>query len=232
MDGTAQIINATVVGQTSNIYHASCPNSYSGIVNPRTENFQINGARFYNFYNRTQSAFGTCSFCFQPYFMDTGARTVTTSNLYFDPSVARRIIYGYPYRDIFYDTDGTLTGLGPNTFATYYYPHNDQPECTRNELVYNGLICNSSVQVRRILFYNMQPFWTFYGQTIRIIKWEKTTIANLSSYSPSKLPDYIKNNSLYSVIPYYSDAGWAVPFVTGHDYKVHWGYAPLDWTQL
>jgi len=26
--------------------------------------------------------------------------------------------------------------------------------------------------------------------------------------------------------------GWAVPFVTGHKYKIHWGTAGLDWDEM
>jgi len=44
--------------------------------------------------------------------------------LYFDASVKNKIRYQFPWRDIFYDLDGTLTKLGPKTWATAYFEHN------------------------------------------------------------------------------------------------------------
>jgi len=26
--------------------------------------------------------------------------------------------------------------------------------------------------------------------------------------------------------------GWAVPYVTGHKYRIHWGETPLDFTKM
>jgi len=57
---------------------------------------------------------------------DSGGRTVKFSKLYFDPAtVTIKIRYQFPRRDIFLDLDGTLTGIGPNTWATPYFKHND-----------------------------------------------------------------------------------------------------------
>lgn len=42
--------------------------------------------------------------------------------------------------------DGTLTELGPNTWATAYWQHLDQPECDNTQQEkFGGLICDSSV---------------------------------------------------------------------------------------
>lgn len=35
----------------------------------------------------------------------------------------RKIRFGYPNKAIIEDLDGTLTGLGPNSWATPYYAH-------------------------------------------------------------------------------------------------------------
>jgi len=79
---------------------------------------------FYNFDLNNQAALGSCSHCFHPAATDSGARTITFSKLYFDSSVARKIRYQFPWRDIFYDLDGTLTNMGPKTWATAYFEHN------------------------------------------------------------------------------------------------------------
>ena len=131
MDGTAQINGALVVGHSANADPETLSVSSRGIITPRYENFQVKNVNFYNFDNGVQAALGSCSHCFHPASTDSGARTVKFSGLYFDTTVTRRIIYQYPYKDIFYDLDGTLTGLGAGTWATPYFLHNDQPECTR-----------------------------------------------------------------------------------------------------
>jgi hypothetical protein len=56
------------------------------------------------------AALGSCSHCFHPASTDSGGRTTTFSGLWFDDStVTRRIRYQPPYREIFYDSDGSLT---------------------------------------------------------------------------------------------------------------------------
>jgi hypothetical protein len=80
-----------------------------GIINPRQENFVVKNIKFYNFDFNDAAAISSCSHCSHDGSTDTGARTVTFSNLYFDPdTVPRRIRYGSPYNAIFFDTDGTL----------------------------------------------------------------------------------------------------------------------------
>jgi hypothetical protein len=77
---------------------------------------------FYNFDQGDKAAIGSCSHCFFADSTDSGARTITFSGLYFDDNtVPLRIRYQQPWKDIFYDLDGTLTGLGPKTWATPYY---------------------------------------------------------------------------------------------------------------
>ena len=67
--------------------------AFHGIITARTENFQVNGARFYNFDNPGQAALGSCSHCFHPASTDSGARTTKFSGIYFDSSVATKIRY-------------------------------------------------------------------------------------------------------------------------------------------
>ena len=48
------------------------------------------------------------------------------------------------------------------------------------------------------------------------------------------ITDYHKNKKAHSSIFYKTKKapmkGWAVPFVTGHKYKIHWGLTGLDFT--
>ena len=72
--------------------------------------------------------------------------------------------------------DGSLTGLGPGTWATAYWKHNDQPECQRDEAVYNGLICDSSVQVRRIAVHGATPAGIFRMMPMMIYKYDDAVL--------------------------------------------------------
>ena len=52
--------------------------------------------------------------------------------------------YVFPRRDILFDKDGSLTGLGPNTWVTPRWEHNKQPECIDN-IPNDSVFCHSSV---------------------------------------------------------------------------------------
>lgn len=158
-DGTAMIDGALVIGHSENAEDRTRWSFSHGIITPRYENFQVHNVSFYNFDIAGKAALGSCSHCFHPAATDSGARTITFSKIHFDEaSVTTKIRYQFPYRDIFYDTDGTLTGKGPNSWATPYWKHNDQPECTVDREVYDGIICDSRIQIRRIVFHNYQPY--------------------------------------------------------------------------
>ena len=138
--GLNNITGGIFVGKSNN---PSTRASEKAIWLPRTEYFEVHGSHFYNF--QTGAVFGTCSECILGCIADSGARTSIHSNLYFDSTVNRRIIYDTRYNHIFSDLDGTLTGKGPNSWATFTYKHNLRPECEDNQAVYNGMVCNGDV---------------------------------------------------------------------------------------
>jgi hypothetical protein len=123
-DGHAMVNGALVIGHSDNADFLTMEAPSHGIIGPRTENFQVHNVKFYNFDVADKAALGACSHCFSAPSTDSGARTVTFSKLYFDSSVKIKIRYQEPWREIFYDLDGTLTGKGPNSYATAYWRHN------------------------------------------------------------------------------------------------------------
>jgi len=129
VDGYAMVNGALIIGRSNNADEMTNDAPSHGIIGPRTENFQVHNVKFYNFDIAGKAALGTCSHCFSAPSTDSGGRTLTTSGLYFDPSVKIKIRYQEPWREIIYDIDGSLTGLGPNSYATSYWRHNVQPEC-------------------------------------------------------------------------------------------------------
>lgn len=169
-----------------------------GIIGPRTEGFQVHNVKFYRFDNGGKSALGSCSHCFSPPSTDSGARTVSYSGIWFDPlTVPQKIKYGDPWRDIFFDIDGSLTGLGPGSWATPFWKHNLQPEC-QNRTEYDGIICNSSVQVRRIVFYQYTPD-LLTMMDLKVLKIDDYIISGMSADEKAA---YYANLDNYAVIPF------------------------------
>ena len=145
-------------------------------------------------------------------------------------TVPRRIKYQYPQRGIFYDEDGSLTGSA-GQYATFASAserkHLHQSECTLDETLYDGVFCDSSVQIRRIAFFGYAP-GHFDGQTQNILAYDDDQV----------LPDketYLAEESNYGKIIFKSKKdptnAWASAFVTGHQYRVTWAN-DLDFTQF
>ena len=125
LQGYTFVENALCVGRSSNTENAMNLSSPFGIHGPKSEYFSIHNSKFYNYDFNSAAALSDCAHCWHPASTDMGARTITTENLYFDEAtVPRRIGYSYPFRGIFADMDGSLTGLGENTWATMDLSHN------------------------------------------------------------------------------------------------------------
>ena len=81
--------------------------------------------------------------------------TFVIEKLHFDDAtVVKRVFFKEPDKGINFDLDGTLTELGPNSWSTSRWGHNEQEECTINEERYDGIICPDSVTVRRVMFFS------------------------------------------------------------------------------
>lgn len=235
--GECRIKDGLVIGRTDSNSEAFLDRSSPhGIIGPRSDNFVIDGTRFVNFEKDGEAfgaALGTCSHCFHSASTDSGARTITTMGLKFDDSVPKKISYQFPYRAIFYDEDGSLTGIGVGTWASAYWLHNVAPECMVDQEVFDGIICDNSVQVRRVAFHGYEPSDAFRLMDLRIARWDSSLEASLTS--ESQRTAYLDDIANYSVVPFKAKKnpanGHAVPFVTGHSYRLHWD-SGLDFTQL
>lgn len=149
----------------------------------------------------------------------------------FDSSVQRIANYQLPWRAIFLDEDGTLTGKGQGSWATPYYPHHNHTECEHNETYYGGVVCDNTVQVRRIAFWNAKPAALFRGMGFKVLRYDDEVVAEYSNKT-----DYLDNKTEYSTMAFKKSGdpsnGWATPFVTGHKYKIHFGMTGLDYEEL
>jgi len=74
-------------------------------------------------------------------------------------------MYTTPWRTIFHDKTGSMTGLGENSWFVPYWKHLLQPECEYKE-EWGGIICDNTVEVRRIAFWNMPE--NFFGMIMKI----------------------------------------------------------------
>jgi len=142
-DNMARVENALIIGKTENTEDWLNAVSPHGIITPRSENFTVTGAKFYNYDFNKAAALGSCSHCFHPAATDSGSRVVKFEKLFFDTTVKNKIRYQYPFKAIYFDKDGTLTGLGPNTWATWKFKYLLHKECKESE-THNGIICDST----------------------------------------------------------------------------------------
>ncbi len=125
-DGFSMIDGALVIGKSQNTEEGLDIASPRGIIGPRTEWFTAQNIKFYSFnFINGGYALGDCSHCFFAASTDSGARTITVKGLQFDSTVTRKIKYEYPYRGIFLDSDGSLTGLGAGSWASANFKHNE-----------------------------------------------------------------------------------------------------------
>jgi hypothetical protein len=96
----------------------------------------------------------------------------------------------------------------------------DQPECTKDLDLYDGVICDNTAQVRRVAFYSATPSYLFSGMNMNILKFDDAYV----TAQPSTYEDDVVN---FSSIKYKTkldpSGSWTVPYVTGHKYKVHIG---------
>jgi len=227
----AYINGAVVIGisQNNSDPDISRYNTSIGIITPRTDFLLINNVTFYNFlliYN--MSAFMSCSTCYDPHLMITGGKTTKFSNLSFN-NVEQKIIWQILKREIFDDLDGTFTEIGQKGMITHWYPHLDSiAECTLlNSTMYDqSIFCNSSVQIRSVMFRNPIPNEMYRGLDIRVLRIPDVDY-NLSLANSSNFTDMvmmkIKIDTTYS---------WDMPFVTGYIYNIHWQDGNLDWDHM
>ena len=230
-DNATRINGGLVVGRTNNSELALEISQPYGIIAPRTENFRVDGVKFFNFDWNEAAALSSCSHCFHPQATDSGARTIRTSGLSFDSSVTRLANYQLPWKVIFLDEDGSLTGKGAGSWATPYYPHHNHTACETNISYFGGVFCDNTVQVRRIAFHGAKPAALFKGMGFKVLRYDDDIVAEYGNKT-----EYLANKSHYSTIQFKEKLrpmnGWALPFVTGHKYKIHFGMTGLDYEEL
>lgn len=108
--------------------------------------------------------------------------------------------------------------------------HLHQDECTLDEAKFDGIYCDSTVQIRRIAFYDYMP-GSFAGVTQNIIKYDDADVPS----DDTEREIYLADESNYGKITFKPHKkpsnAWASAFVTGHEYRVTWA-DDIDFTQM
>ena len=203
------IVNTLFVG-------ALTPGSFwpvNGFWLPQTEYVRITNITFYN---NPAVAILSCKQCDSAAQLSQGGFTIYTKGLQF-VNTPIRFRPVYPFKEILYDQDGTLTGI-VNGSLTAYYAFNVNPHCKAMNATYGGIVCDNTVRVRRlaIMFPLPSAIWS--------------AVLNVTSY------DSAGNVMGTDHIPYhtYDFSGWLVPVVTGYTYSFNFsvGSQPIDWDML
>ena len=85
-------------------------------------------------------------------------------------------------------------------------------DCIADWDKFGGVICNNNVQIRAIPW--SEPAG---GNTLMMLNWDDSVIDNMNS---TELEEYEGSSSNYGSMGSKCTGDWAVPFVTGHKYKV------------
>ena len=165
-----ELNGAVVVGRSNN--NQESMGSPHGIITPQRDGFWVKNVNFHNFNFNSAAALGSCSHCFKPPATDSDSRHVNFSGLTFASTVDKKIRYQFPFKGIYEDHDGSLTGKGPGSWATSDWNHNKWlTQCSVDSTVYDGILCDSTVSVRRIVIYNAQPS-SLNGKNLYILPYD------------------------------------------------------------
>ena len=180
------------------------------------------GITFINFDRNFSAVFGSCARCIFPTVLDQDARTTDFYNITYI-NCPRKAQWGFPFKAIFRDRDGTLTGKGKvpvngivkGGYASPYFPHNHIPGvCDSDPEWEGGVICDANLaSIRRMSIYDQVQASVLNRKDLRIKR--DNSIQNISSveWQPKEDPN----------------EAWAFPMATGQSYNIWFqGYADFD----
>ena len=145
----------------------------AGMVGPQSSKWLVSGVHFYHFTDG-YAGISTCSHCETPE-GDSGAREYRFEKLYWH-NVTKRVNWLVPKKGILHDLDGTLTELGPDSYVTPFYNHNNWPECTKDLELFTGIICPHPWSVRRIVFH--EPHGNIDRKDLNIWRYDDSIVAD------------------------------------------------------
>lgn len=138
-----------------------------------------------------------------------GGYTVRWQGLTFI-NTPRRILWTAPYKEMFWDLDGSLTGYA-NGWASPYYRWNEWVSaCTHRDITYdNGIVCDNTVAMRRLQVNFVNP---------RELDFQSMIIDSVAG--TDVMP--FRPKEIY---------GWVAPVVTNKDYQLRF-QSLVDWQTM
>jgi hypothetical protein len=189
-----------------------------GLFAPQNEYFYVKGATFVNYGDA--GAISGCAKCDSHTDMKQGGYTTRFEGLRFVNS-PRRVKWTAPYKQIFWDLDGSLTDQSPaGGWLMPYHKFNDwRPACrgmgdasaigTDGQKYDGGIRCDDSVVVRRMQMDGFQP---------NELQWQELAVHS---------PGVGTGNIMYREKEI---AGWVFPLVAGKFYSLFFR-SQIDWRQ-
>lgn len=226
--------NSIIVGRTTNNGRplANLTDVY-GIITPRTDGFKASNIAFHKFPSQ-MTVFKSCSVCENELVRTTVGVCSYFSGISYTDVNASYIFWNIPYREVYYDLDGSLSGTDfdgvTRTSATVipYFTHMDiagQCNNATNPPLWNGsLVCGSSTVVRKIMFTNPMPTSWFPNTKIKFAPLT-TPGQDISAITSGYTGEWmIKTKADRKVC-------WAAPFAMNKFYDTWWNEG-IDFTHM
>lgn len=102
-------------------------------------------------------------------------------------------------------------------------------ECTADHDVYDSVICDPSVKIRRVFFDQYAKAGELKGMSMMILPWDDDILA-----AQSNITEYRLNKTAHTDMFWKkkNTFGWALPWITGHKYKISWGTTGIDFEKM
>ena len=195
------ILNGLFVGRVNGVTDTTDLGK-AGLWAPQNEFFHVKDTTFVNY--GASGALRGCAKCGDQTSLKQGAYTVRTQGLTF-VNTAKKVKFTEPHKQIFYDLDGTLSGVGVQSWLTAPFKFNEYaPACVYGDAITHdgGIVCDNSVEVRRIQIDGYNPV-DLRGRTLMVTPREDTDINAMIDAQQDRV------TFLYKEI-----AGWVFPLVT------------------
>lgn len=175
-----------------------------GLGLPGDEHVYMSNVRFVNYFNQT-SVQG-CLRCNDPNLgYSQGGFTYRSDRLTF-ANCSRRVGFGAPNKDIYWDLDGSLTGR-TNSMLAPDYRYNRFNDCTvMNVTLGSGLLCANGTRIRAVRVSNVAPW---------MLEWRNLIVTTAVGVD---------------LVPFRWGHfwGWNMLIITGRDYNITWQGAQTD----
>jgi hypothetical protein len=221
-------LNSKVIGTFSTPDASSKGNSnFVGVYAPKSDGWRMSGIEFYNFPSN-MVALQTCHSCNSPSsFVNTG-KIYHVNNITYHNMSGKYLIMNGLKRDIIYDEDGTFSSdFNQDTRSYGQILHGfshliDEPGCdipTDTNAWGYRLLCNETVPLRRVMFYNMKDPYLFDSMAMKI-----QVLGDINETVPEDTTDYLAFRSVMSGKEPKSDRPktFTMWYVSGQIYNAWW----------